>query len=363
MQRRATHLGKARKPFEILFVFLVSSCTPNQEKPRDRASDADRSSSQIPEVLASVGNETITMADIRGRAGRDLQRIDTQYQLIRSQVIDATLDSVIRDRTIGAEAHKQGKSVDDLVLSEAGRVDPSDAEIQAWYNSNGNRTGGRTLESLKPQIANLLRQEKLDAAATRLEARLSKEKEVAVFFEPYRFALDNNGAPVKGSVRAPITLIEFSDFQCPFCQRFSKTLHQIERRYGDTVRIIYRQFPIESIHPFAVGAAEASLCANEQGRFWDLHDAMFEDQAHLAVADLKAKASRLGMDRRRFDSCMDSRRHSQQVQKDIAEGSRLGVSGTPAIFLNGIELRGGAVPYAVVAAAIDKELRRTKRRP
>jgi protein-disulfide isomerase len=314
-------------------------------------------------VLAKIGDNPITFGDVERVAANDLSRVETQYQLIRSQIIEAALDSLIRERTIGAEAKKQGKSFDELVVLEAGdRATPGEADIAAWFDANRNRTGGRSLEELKPQIADLIRQERLESATRKLVSRLTAEKKVKVYFEPYRHVLRNEGAPRKGNARAPVTLVEFSDFQCPFCQRFFQTLNQIERDYGQNVSIIYRQFPIESIHPFAVPAAEASLCANDQGKFWEFHDAMFTDQAHIALSDLRAKASTLGIDRRKFDECVESRRFKEQVQKDIAEGARLGVNGTPAIFVNGIELRGGAVPYAAVAAAIDKELSRASNR-
>ncbi|HEX6576379.1 MAG TPA: thioredoxin domain-containing protein [Gemmatimonadaceae bacterium] len=314
-------------------------------------------------VLATVGGEKVTLADVENRAGDDLKRIDTQYKLIRSQLIEAALDSVIRERTLGDEAKRQGKTIEELVRAEAGPgLNPGDSEIAMWYNSNLDRVRGRPLADVAPQIADLLRREKLEISAKRLESRLMKEKAVKVYFEPYRFELANSDAPSLGNANAPVTLVEFSDFQCPFCQRFSTTLHDIARAYGDSVRIVYRQFPIESIHPFALRAAEASLCANEQGKFWELHDAMFQDQSRLAVPDLVAKASRLGLDTQRFQSCIDSRKYAQQVQKDLSEGARLGVTGTPALFVNGLELRGGAVPLPVVRAAIDKEFERIRRR-
>jgi protein-disulfide isomerase len=133
----------------------------------------------------------------------------------------------------------------------------------------------------------------------------------------------------------------------------------VNQKYGDQVRIVYRQYPIPSIHPFAFKAAEASLCANEQGKFWDLHDSMFANQTKLSVTDLKQRAGELGMDRKKFDTCLDTGRYVEQVQRDMAEGARVGITGTPAVFINGVELKGGAVPFETVAAAIDQELRRT----
>jgi len=121
---------------------------------------------------------------------------------------------------------------------------------------------------------------------------------------------------------------------------------------------VYCQYPIESLHPFALKAAEASLCANDQGKFWQLHDAMFADQTRLAVNDLKLTARRLGLDGTEFDNCLDSGRHAAQVQNDLKEGQRVGLTGTPTMFINGIIVDGGAVGFSVLEGLIEHELSR-----
>ena len=313
----------------------------------------------FPEVLATIGNDKITLSDVESRAGRDLERIEIQYHQLRSTIVQAALDSMLRERTVEAEAKKQGKSVEQLVESEAGvAANPTDADITAWYKANPDRTGGRPIETVKTQIADLLKQQNMQAAADRLVARLNKEKNVKVNFEPYRLAFDNGTSPTMGKAGAPVTLVEFSDFQCPFCHRFAPILKQVHDKYGDKVQIVYRQYPIPSLHPFAFKAAEASLCANDQGKFWEFHDSMFSEQNKLGVADLKDKAARMGMDRKKFEQCLDTGRYTEQVQKDMADGSKIGVTGTPAVFINGFELKGGAVPLETVTAAIDRELAR-----
>jgi protein-disulfide isomerase len=314
-------------------------------------------SSEFPEVLATVGNQKITLADVRARANENLERIETQALMLKSTIIKATLDSMLDDKVINAESRKLGKSIDEMVIDEAGiGVNPTDADIAAWYKANPDRVGGRPLAQISPQIADFLRTERKKQAAEHLRARLNKEHQVTVLLEPYRLKFVNDNAPTIGKKDAPVTLVEFSDFQCPFCNRFFPTLKRVEKQYGDKVQIVYRQYPIPSLHPNAFKAAEASLCANEQGKFWELHDAMFQDQSRLQVSDIKATASQLGIDRKKFDQCMETGKYVEQVQNDMKEGNRIGINGTPAVFVNGIELKGGAVSFETVAAAIDKEL-------
>ena len=319
-------------------------------------------SDDVPAVLATVGDEQITMAAIREKVGDQLDALQTNYERTRRELIQRTLDGILQDKVLSAEAQKQGKTVDDLVLAEAGgSFEPTDVEITTWFQENQDRLGGRPLDQLKPQIADYLRKQSQAEAAGRLQDRLNAERGVKINLQPYRLKFDNENSPVLGNDDAPVTLVEFSDFQCPFCGRFFSTLKRVEQQFGDTVRIVYRQYPIPSLHPNAQKAAEASLCANEQGKFWQMHDLMFQDQSNLLIKDLKDKASSLGLDRQRFDACLESGRYVEQIQKDQAEGSRVGVTGTPAIFVNGVPLPGGAVPYDVIEKAIRDELRRQSR--
>ena len=172
---------------------------------------------------------------------------------------------------------------------------------------------------------------------------------------------NNEGAPTAGKAGAAVTVVEFSDFQCPFCARFVPTLQRIKQDFGDRVEVVYRQFPLVSIHPNAFKAAEASLCASEQGKFWEIHDMMFAEQDRLSVRELKQMPGRLGMNQSKFDACLDSGQYVEQVQNDLAEGNRAGITGTPAVFVNGIELEGGAVSYEEAAQAIERELARAAR--
>ena len=178
---------------------------------------------------------------------------------------------------------------------------------------------------------------------------------------PTRFNVQVGDAPVIGSSDAKVTIIEFSDYECPFCSRFyEQTELLLKAEYIDTgkVRLAYKDYPLSSLHPTAQKAAEAARCAGEQGKYWEMHDLLFVKQsewAPLGVTKLKDYAPTLGLDSQAFNSCLDSGKYASAVQKDFNEGSSLGVSGTPTFFVNGIQLV-GAQPYAIFQQVIEQEL-------
>lgn len=176
--------------------------------------------------------------------------------------------------------------------------------------------------------------------------------------------------PFLGNPDAPITIVEFSDFQCPFCRRlFSQTLPQLEEKYikSGTVKFVYRDFPLTSIHGLAQTYAEAGECADEQGKFWQMHDKIFEEQdkrgggtiTDFTVGDIKNWAREIGLDGATFDQCLDSGKHADEVAKDFSDGERAGVTGTPATFVNG-RLIPGAVPFSEFQKVIEEELAKAR---
>lgn len=163
--------------------------------------------------------------------------------------------------------------------------------------------------------------------------------------------------PVEGPNNAKVTIIEFSDFQCPFCGRFyQQTLPQIEEQYIKTgkIKLVFRDFPL-SFHQYAQKASEASECADEQGKFWEYHDKLFENQQALDVASLKQYAIDLGLDTEKFNSCLDNGEMTAEVQKDFQDGQSYGVSGTPTFFINGQKIV-GAQPFSTFKRVIDAGL-------
>ncbi len=343
-------------------LLATAACTPKESAAKSEPARTSAPNDSATTVLATIGDQKITMVDVRDRTGDRLDQLETQYQIMKNKIVGAALDSILRERTLTEEAKKSGKSVDELIAAEAGPggFEPSDAEIAAWYKDNTSRVGNRPLDQLRSQIADVLRKDKRKAAEQKLQDRVNAERKVTIAYQPYRLQFDNAKAATFGKADAPVTLVEFSDFQCPFCRAAAPTLKQVRETFGDKVHIVYRQFPIPSLHPNAFKAAEASLCANEQGKFWELHDAMFGDQEKLAVSDLKQTARKLGMDGKKFDACLDAGRYVEQVQNDQRAGQRAGITGTPAIFINGILVDGGSVPFSTLEAKIQRELQRGK---
>jgi protein-disulfide isomerase len=179
-----------------------------------------------------------------------------------------------------------------------------------------------------------------------------------------RIPVSTDDDPIIGSPDAPVTIIEFSDFQCPFCAAFfSETLPTIKTDYIDTekVRMVYRDFPLSNIHPHAEEAAEAANCASEQGKFWEYHDLLFQNQQIWAsgntTVELRGYASNLGLDETAFDQCLSSGRYADEVSKDLMDGQTAGVTGTPTFFINGLKVV-GAQPSDVFTSIIDSELKR-----
>lgn len=182
-----------------------------------------------------------------------------------------------------------------------------------------------------------------------------KGEEIGENFPTREVSADDDA--IKGSSKAPVTIIEFSDFQCPYCGRFfSETLPLIKEKYIDTgkVQFVYRDFPL-GIHQHAQKAAEAAECAGEQEKYWDYHDLLFENQNALDTASLKAYAKQLGLNTEKFNDCLDQGKMTEEVQNDFQEGSRYGVTGTPAFFINDVKIV-GAQPYAAFEQIIEQEL-------
>lgn len=330
----------------VLAVFLVIDVTVG--------SDAGKGE---PDPVAQVDGRPIAWKDLQAQVAADLQRLEIE----RQRVLEAGLDALLAERLLEAEAARRKVSVDDLLRSEVTEKTAAvtEAEVDAWYTQNQVRIR-QPKEQVAEQIRSFLSQQRQQTTRDEFLASLRERFDVVSHLAPFRIALETEGAPTKGPESAPVTLVEFSDFQCPYCAQINPTLQELQQRYGEKLQVVFRQFPLRQIHPEAQKAAEAALCAEDQGKFWPMHDALFSNQQQLAEDNLRAKAEELGLDMKRFERCLDSDAKAEAVQKDLEAGERAGVAGTPAIYVNGrpVQLQSGT-PFAdQLAEVIDDELRR-----
>ena len=309
-------------------------------------------------VVAEIDGEKITLADLdvwikeEWFKGQTEGKSPAALHAFRSERLQNMIDA----RLAEAEAARRGVEVEAMLEEETRGVEVSDGEIASFYQQNRERLGGASLEEIGPRIRRHLAQQKQRGAAQRFVRGLREEARVVVRFEAPRVAIGADG-PALGPESAAVTIVEFSDFQCPFCARAGSIVKEVHERYPDQVRIVYRQFPLDSIHPEARAAAEASLCAAEQELFWPYHDVLFANATALAAPDLARYAEQVGADLPAFNACVAERRYQAQVQRDVDEGQEAGVDGTPAFFVNGI-LLSGAQPVDEFVRLIEDELRR-----
>lgn len=314
--------------------------------------------------LATVDNETIAEQQVLTAAASDLSKLnanrpepESAYARARLEILWKALDALVEDKLLAAEAARQQTTTERLIEIEieSNVSTPSTEEVEAFYEANKSQIPIPKVEAL-PQV----RQYMIDSSRKRyrdmLFGMLRRTHKVTTYLDPLRKEIGIAGHPSRGPANAPVTIVEFADFECPFCGGLYPTLKLVEKNYSDRVRLVYRQFPLTNIHPHALKAAEASLCANEQNRFWEFHDSLFEDQARLTVEDLKQRAVDLKLNTADFNTCLDSGKQADVIQKDAGEARKIGVSSTPTVFINGRLL--GNRSYADIRAIIEDELQR-----
>ena len=266
---------------------------------------------------------------------------------------------LVQQRVVDREARARNLTADELfeqITTSAQK--PTEEEIASWYQENQSRLQGATLEQVAPQIGQfLLEQRRREAWRTFIEPRLDALSYEMVLAPP-RKDLEATRL-VRGPVDAPVTLMAFSDYQCPFCIRSEPVLAEVLSRFPEKVRLVHRHFPLENIHPFARPASEAAMCADEQGKFWAYHDAIFARSGRLEDGTLGEIAEELGLDREAFDGCVEERRYAAFVEQDIRAGEAAGVTGTPAFFVNGIPLK-GARDADELSRIVETELKRLR---
>jgi protein-disulfide isomerase len=292
--------------------------------------------------LAKWNGGSITAAEL------DAQMFDQRKQMLDQLLVRKLVEQKAKAENVTPEVLWK-REVTEKVKK------PSDAEMKQFYDEQSKRQPLPPFEQIKEQIAQYMERPATQAAQTAYTDRLKKELNVEVNLKPPRVEVAAEG-PSKGPASAPITIVEFSDFECPYCSKAEDTVKQVMKTYDGKVRLVYRDFPLP-FHPHAEKAAEAAQCAADQGKYWEMHEKLFANQQKLDPASLKAHAKDLGLDQGKFDKCLDSGDKAKVVETNKAAGSKVGVTGTPAFFINGYQLT-GAQPFEEFKSLIDQELAR-----
>jgi protein-disulfide isomerase len=246
------------------------------------------------------------------------------------------LQRLIARRALEQEAKRSGTTVEALVRARTEAQEPvSEAEIASLYEQRPDPLAEVPFEAAAPDIRRHLEERRRRRAVDEIVAAAS----VSVYLRPPRVDVAADG-PALGPEDAPVTIVAFSDFQCPYCRRAGPIVQRIAARYPTQVRVVYRHLPLDKLHPRARASAEASLCAEDQGRFWEYHDLLFANPRALEDDDLIRYAAEVGAETEAFAACVHSRTHARTVSDDAAAAAAIGVTGTPAFVVNGIVLFG-----------------------
>ena len=310
---------------------------------------------------ARTGDRTFTVKELddewKAFDSKSKAEAEQSFYDGRKAALDRLVARMLVEKAAAARAVDADRFVKDEIAKR--RKPVTDADVSGFFKANQPQMRGRPLEEMAPSIKAFLDEQQEDAARDALIAELRKAgAPVRMQLEPPRVQVAVAGHdPSRGPATAPITLVEFSDYQCPFCGRVTPTLKRLRDTYGERIRIVWKDFPLYDIHPQAQKAAEAAWCAGEQGKYWEFHDRLFANQSTLGTEGLKQHATAVGLEPVGFNACLESGRHATRVQDGAQLGRDLGVDSTPTAFINGRRVT-GAQGYDAFAEIVDDELTR-----
>jgi protein-disulfide isomerase len=306
-------------------------------------------------TVAKAGDRTITQSEVEKKIRARLIQLEQE----RFEAMREGIEAIIADSLLEQEAKAKGQTLDALLKAEVTdkTPEPSDTEIQELYDLNKEQLENAPLESVKPRLVDYLKQLKGVERRQQYVATLKEKYPTTISLSPPIIAVSTGGRPSRGgAANAAVTMIEFSDYECPYCQSAEATVGELLKEYGDKIHFVYRDYPLP-FHPNAKRASLAAHCAQAQGKFWDYHDKLFI-RRQLEADKLKSLAGELGLDQKQFDECLDKEQFKDAVDKDMADGANAGVTGTPTFFVNGRSMPGADIED--LKKVIDEELARTK---
>ena len=344
-------------PAALACVWMLSVACGQAQSPAAAQAPQPAADRAAGDPVATVGGVAITRGDLEALVAPQVAKLEEQAHQLRRQQLDA----LIAERLLDAEAKRRGVTPAALEKAEIADKVPAltQADIDAFVQANRARLPADPA-TLMPQIRQYLTEQRQEERRAAFLEELRGRTKVEVMLEPppaFRATIDVAGTPSRGAENARVTVVEFSDFHCPFCRRVQPTLNQLLAKYPNDVRLVYKHMPLDQLHPQARRAAEASWCAQQQGKFWEYHDQLYAGGPDGSDANLSAIAARVGLDVAKYQQCMSAGAAAAEVQKHVEEGSRYGVNGTPGFFING-RFVNGAVPLETFVQVVDEELAR-----
>jgi predicted DsbA family dithiol-disulfide isomerase len=336
-------------PLACVFVFTLGCPEKGPGSP-----DSKAATSEEDVIVARVGDETVTASELDAWIKDDLFARQTSggnpakvYDL-RAQ----SLERMIMERIVAAEAARRNLTDEEFIDAEITALgEVTDEEVAQFYQERIDQMGEQPFDQVAPRIRDYLTRFRAQTVAEKLFG----EAGVDLLLERPRVEVSAIG-PSRGPANAPVTIVEFSDFECPFCSRALPAIEEVMERYPDDVRLVYRHMPLDRIHKRARVAAEASHCAHDQGQFWAYHDLIFANKNALGDEDLKRFAEELNLDVAAWEECMAEGKFADAIEADVEAARSIGITGTPAFVINGVMLS-GAKPVEDFVTVIEAELK------
>ncbi len=339
-QKLALRLGSGR-------VRLLVEKVTAPEREADRA-----------RVFATVDGKSITSGDIETSLAPALFSLQEQIYELRKKQLDAKINNILLEQ----EANRKGTTARALFDSEVTSKmrEVTDDEIQQFYQDNKTRLGSRPLYQVRNQVVEYLQGVIQTEATTAYADQLRKTAKVQVFLktpDPPFLKIATDDQPWTGAATASVTMVEFTDYECPTCGRTAPVLEDVTKQYAGKVKLVVRDFPLDQ-HAHAFKAAIAAEAAREQGKYWEYAALLFKNQKALEVENLKDYATQVGLDRAKFDQALDSDKYADNVRRDLRDGALIGVDSTPTVFINGRRVRDKTAQG--LKAAIEAALKQAK---
>jgi protein-disulfide isomerase len=300
-------------------------------------------------VIAEVNGDKLTVADLEQKEATELLQSRYKYY----QAARKALDDLIDQHLLEMQAHHENLTVEQLLQREVNgklQADPTEDQLRVYYE--GVETD-QPYEAMREQILQHIREARQSKARAAYLKTLRSQAQISIALAPPTAPVEVAHSPVRGKADAPVVLVEFADYQCPYCQKIHPDLDKLQKEFGSKLALVYKDYPLP-MHPYAQKAAEAARCAGVQGKFWEFHDQLFAGKK-LQLSDLKEEARTLNLDADRFDKCLDGGSEAASVDKDRKEATSLGLTGTPSFFVNG-HFFSGVLSYAALRDMVEQQL-------